>query len=121
MIERYFVKGARFNWAAPGAVASHPKDGAIVPTPSVMAPMFYVGLDGRLMAVSFQQGSNGTAIEPATPVPLFAPRIAGGATQAALRQQYVVSRDGQRFLINTPVVEEAVSPITLVLNWKPRP
>jgi hypothetical protein len=32
-------------------------------------------------------------------------------------QQYVVSRDGQRFFIST-VIEEALSPITLILNWK---
>jgi serine/threonine protein kinase len=82
--------------------------------------LFYVGLDGRLMAVSFQPGSDRKAVETAIPVPLFVPRIAGGVAQGGLRQQYVVSRDGQRFLINTPVVEEAVSPITLVLNWKVR-
>jgi Tol biopolymer transport system component len=82
--------------------------------------LFYVGLDGQLMAVSFQPGSDRKAVETATPVPLFVPRIAGGVVQGGLRQQYVVSRDGQRFLINTPVVEEAVSPITLVLNWKVR-
>jgi hypothetical protein len=35
------------------------------------------------------------------------------------KQQYVVSQDGQRFLVNvsTPVGELA-RPITLLLNWK---
>jgi hypothetical protein len=33
------------------------------------------------------------------------------------RQQYDVSLDGQRFLINVPVAEGSSSPITLVLNW----
>jgi hypothetical protein len=28
-----------------------------------------------------------------------------------------VSADGQRFLINSPVSEAAISPITVVLNW----
>jgi hypothetical protein len=37
---------------------------------------------------------------------------------AISRQQYVVSRDGLRFLIITG--EEGPSqPITLILNWKP--
>jgi hypothetical protein len=49
MIEQYFVKGARFNWAAPSAITTQPKDGAIVDTPSVTAPMFYVGLDEEVV------------------------------------------------------------------------
>jgi hypothetical protein len=48
-------------------------------------------------------------------VPLFTTRI-GGAVEGVARQQYVVSSDGQRFLMNT-VPEEAASPITLILNW----
>jgi len=31
---------------------------------------------------------------------------------------YAVSRDGQRFLINTPVPEASAS-IQIVVNWKP--
>jgi hypothetical protein len=49
MIERYFVKGARFNWAAPSAISTQPKDGAIVDSPQVTAPMFYVGLDDQVV------------------------------------------------------------------------
>ena len=49
MIERYFVKGARFSWAAPGANRSQPQDGEIVVTPPVTAPMFYVGLDEEIV------------------------------------------------------------------------
>jgi len=30
---------------------------------------------------------------------------------------YDVSRDGQRFLINTPVRQGNTSPMTVVLNW----
>jgi len=39
-------------------------------------------------------------------------------TAAGSFQAYVVSRDGQRFLVDT-VVEEPSNPITIVLNWKP--
>jgi hypothetical protein len=39
-------------------------------------------------------------------------------TQARINQRYMydVSADGQRFLVNT-LVEQAVQPITLVVNW----
>lgn len=49
MIERFFVKGARFQWAAPSAISTQPKDGAIVVSPGVTAPMFYVGLDDQIV------------------------------------------------------------------------
>ena len=49
MIERYFVKGACFSWAAPSAISTQPKDGAIVDSPRVTAPMFYVGLDDEVV------------------------------------------------------------------------
>lgn len=49
MIERYFVKGARYNWCAPSAITTQPKDGAIVDSPRVTAPMFYVGLDHQVV------------------------------------------------------------------------
>jgi hypothetical protein len=42
----------------------------------------------------------------------------GGAVQGTFLQQYDVSPDGQRFLMNT-ITEEAASPITVILNWNP--
>ena len=54
------------------------------------------------------------ALDPRTPIPLFVTSI-GGVTQGIYRQQYRVSADGRRFLMNT-VREE---PSTVVLNWKP--
>ena len=41
--------------------------------------------------------------------------------QAVSGQQYFVSPDGQRFLMNTLLEGAPASPITLILNWKPRP
>ena len=58
-------------------------------------------------------------VQIGSPTPLFTTRI-GGAVQAVIRQQYLVSRDGQRFLMNT-VPEQQTYPITLVLNWKAKP
>ncbi len=80
--------------------------------------LFYVALDGRLMAVPIRFASTGQSVEAGVPVPLFATRV-GGAVQATFRQQYMVSADGQRFLMNTVTGEGGVSPIGVVLNWKP--
>ncbi|MBI4472756.1 MAG: PD40 domain-containing protein, partial [Acidobacteria bacterium] len=81
--------------------------------------LFYIALDDRLMAAPLRFVSNGQAVETDAPVPLFATRV-GGAEQSNFGQQYNVSPDGQRFLMNT-VVEEAYSfPITVILNWKPK-
>jgi hypothetical protein len=44
---------------------------------------------------------------------LNGPNVATGFRAA----QYEVARDGQRFLMNMPIEEDAPSPITVVLNW----
>lgn len=82
--------------------------------------LFYVALDGRLMAVPIRVASHAGAPEIGTPITLFAPRLGGAVQQADYRHQYMVSRDGQRFLVAT-VTEEANAPITVILNWKPKP
>jgi hypothetical protein len=79
--------------------------------------LFYVALDGRLMAAPISIASDGHSLQPGTPVPLFMTHI-GGAVQGTNRHQYMVSADGQRFLMNT-ITEEATSPITLILNRNP--
>lgn len=76
-------------------------------------------MDDRLMAVSIAFGSKGGGLEPGAPVPLFATQV-GGAIQGASRQHYFVSADGERFLMNVVLDEATTSPITLILNWKPR-
>src|SRR4029077_8423609 len=81
--------------------------------------LFYIALDGRLMAVSIRLRSHDRVVEPGPPVPLFTTRV-GGALQGITRQQYVVSPDVHRFL-RTTVTEDAPSPITVILNWKPKP
>jgi eukaryotic-like serine/threonine-protein kinase len=80
--------------------------------------LFFIGLDGRLMAVPIRTGSSGE-IEAGSPSPLFATHI-GGAVQGIIRQQYTVAPDGQRFLMNTTEDTET-RPLTLVLNWTGAP
>jgi hypothetical protein len=77
-----------------------------------------VALDDRLMAVPIRLAPLGKTMEADAPVPLFVTHIGGAVSSFVTRQNYMVSPDGQRFLMNT-ITEEAASPITLILNWKP--
>ncbi len=83
--------------------------------------LFYVGLDGKLMAVPITRAEGGERLEAGTPVALFETRIAGGPILATgpLRHQYAVAPDGKKFLINVATEEAVTLPITLILDWKP--
>jgi serine/threonine protein kinase/Tol biopolymer transport system component len=82
--------------------------------------LFYIALDGRLMAVSTRTAAHSETFDAGAPVPLFRTRL-GGAVQAINRQQYIVSADGQRFLMNTLTEESGTSPLMVVLNWNAKP
>jgi len=79
--------------------------------------LYFIAPDGKLMAATVSASSDN--FETGTPAPLFPARIAGGVTNL-FRPQYAVSRDG-RFLINQLAEESTATPITLILNWKPKP
>jgi dipeptidyl aminopeptidase/acylaminoacyl peptidase len=79
--------------------------------------LFYITLDGQLVAVPVALSSSSRAFESGAAVPLFHARV--GAVQDISLPDYIVSPDGQRFLLDT-VVEEAAAPIVVILNWKPR-
>ena len=78
--------------------------------------LFYLGSDNRLMAVPVQLDTRGENVDVGTPVPLFPTRLAGEPRNDSARH-YMVSPDGQRFLLDT--LTEVSIPITVVLNWKP--
>jgi serine/threonine protein kinase len=82
--------------------------------------LFYIALDGRLMAVPirFAPDAQGVHIDPA--VPLFATHV-GGAVSGLERQQYMVSPDGQRFLMSVVPENANPSPIRVIQNWQLRP
>lgn len=75
--------------------------------------LFYLSSDGKIMAASVTAGAN---FDSGTPVALF---------QATPQQPvstdnlfvYDVSRDGQRFLIITPVKQPETQPMSVILNW----
>jgi hypothetical protein len=71
--------------------------------------LFYLGLDGKLMATPVQVAP---AFDPGIPVPLFEMRATGFSP-------YDVGADG-RFLVNTPNAAgaESSAPITVVVNWR---
>jgi serine/threonine protein kinase/Tol biopolymer transport system component len=75
--------------------------------------LFYLSLDGKMMAAPV---TTGVHFDAGTPAVLF---------QSTPRQPvlvydlfvYDVSRDGQRFLINTQVKQGDSAPMSIILNW----
>ena len=82
--------------------------------------LFYVALDGRLMAVPIRETLDGSAIERGTPVPLGAPLVPllfdGGAAlpSYAVAERWKPIPDDH---LPPPVIS---TPATLHLNWPPR-
>jgi len=72
--------------------------------------LFYLALDGTMMAVPIQASD---AMEPGIPQSLFQTGI---ATATVLRQ-FAVTEDGQRFLLLAPLPAESATAITVILNW----
>src|SRR5437660_1180380 len=71
--------------------------------------IFYVSLDSKMMATPVKLSPDGQSLETGTPVVLYPVRIAGGPLPGRNKQQYAVSSDGQRFLVNLAVDEGAAS------------
>ena len=81
--------------------------------------LFYMGLDERLMTVPIRYASNGHAVAPGAPVPLFTARV-GGALQSFPRFQYTVSSDDRFLMMLLATEDAALAPITVILNWAGR-
>jgi serine/threonine protein kinase len=87
-------------------------DGLMVRWRGDQKELYYLSRDGRLMAMPV---TNGSAPTFGSAIALFEPSLL--AFGPSVRQQYDVTHDGQRFLLNTPVEEPSESSITVVLNW----
>jgi serine/threonine protein kinase len=74
--------------------------------------LFYLAPDSRMMAVTVKTGAN---FDAGTPTALFQ---ANPRELVATSEQfsYDVSRDGQKFLINTQL-KTGMAPMSVVLNW----
>jgi eukaryotic-like serine/threonine-protein kinase len=73
--------------------------------------MFYLKGDNTVMSVDVNTSSS--EFRAGIPKPLFRPQI----VLLELRNNYVVSPDGQGFLMLAPAGEAKPAPITVVLNW----
>ena len=82
--------------------------------------LFYIALDGKLMAVPIQAAADGRSVTVGTPIALFTTRV-GRVINCCPNVEYVPSADGQRFLMNTVVQDAGGAPIRIILNWKARP
>jgi hypothetical protein len=78
--------------------------------------LFYLTPDAKLIAVPI--GGQGSTVD-GPPLMLFQTRLSGlGGVAGNVRPQYDVAAHG-RFLMNI-TTEETISPITVILNWKPK-
>ncbi len=75
--------------------------------------LFYISSSGKMMATPLTIGAN---FDAGTPVALFQTTPRQPVTNKDLFV-YGVSRDGQRFLINTQVKEAETEPMSVILNW----
>ena len=78
--------------------------------------LFYIGSDSGLRAVPIAPSADGRGLTVGTPSLLFRAPVYSGFTSNA-RIQYVVTADGQRFLINKATEGSTATPITVVSNW----
>jgi hypothetical protein len=78
--------------------------------------LFYIAPDGRLMAVPIRIAPNGQTVVPSTATALFATNL-----RPYKRQQYMVSSDGRSFVMNSVLEPTGAAPVTVILNWKPKP
>ena len=100
-IERLPRSGPRLVSAAGGSEPHWRRDGR---------ELFYLSADRRIMAVPI--GSDGL---PGVARPLFQTRVLFPGS--IFRMNYEPNADGTRFLINTPVEDAGLSPMTVVVNW----
>jgi Tol biopolymer transport system component/predicted Ser/Thr protein kinase len=75
------------------------------------AELFYVALDGKLMAVAVKTNAG---FEHSAPTPLFDIQLNDGLPNSF---DYLVSGDGQRFLVRTPARGTRTSPVMVMTNW----
>jgi hypothetical protein len=78
--------------------------------------LYYLASDGHIVAVSIT--ADRVTFEIGPPRPLFATQAAGLTLGILGGQQYAVTRDGQRFLVNELVQQESTTPIIAVVNWR---
>jgi hypothetical protein len=74
--------------------------------------LFYVSPDKKVMTLDVKGA--GATFERGVPRALFDLRV---SDLTGAQARFAVTADGQRFLVNNTIVENASSPIAVVLNW----
>lgn len=74
--------------------------------------MYYRSRDGKVMAVSVSLGAK---LEVGLPHMLF--QVRPDPLYPSLGSSYDVTRDGQRFIVNTSFENDRGSPISVIVNW----
>ena len=80
--------------------------------------LFYISPDRKLMSVSVQTDDD--IFRMGVPVSLFQTRLISNVASPSLweRNEYVVTANGQRFLMEAAAEEQEPSTITVILNWQ---
>ncbi|MSO30685.1 MAG: serine/threonine-protein kinase [Acidobacteria bacterium] len=79
--------------------------------------LFYIAADQQMMSVTI--GDDAGTLTASRPTPLFRTTVLGAPFQnGVVRNEYAVTRDGQRFLVNEPIEGAAAYAIRVVVNWR---
>jgi Tol biopolymer transport system component len=98
--------GAKWQVSTRGGVQPHwRRDGR---------ELFYLAPDRKIMSVEVKTA--GGVFEALAPKPLFEIRVSG-PMGSGVRNYYMPTADGQRFLVNVPVDTGTASPFVVTLNW----
>jgi Tol biopolymer transport system component len=101
-VQQFPGPGGKWQVSANGGVEPHwSADGKTI---------YYRAPGAKVMAASVQTGGTFTADVPR---PLFEATTQPGQR----RNSYLVTRDGQKFLVLSPLGKEKVAPLTVVLHW----
>lgn len=83
------------------------------------AELYYISLDGKLMAASMKPAADQQSLDAGTPVSLFVAGV-GSIAHPFPWDDYVASADGRRFLLSRFLRDKGGDlPLRVVLNWRP--
>jgi Tol biopolymer transport system component len=101
-VQQFPGPGGKWQVSAAGGIEPHwSADGKTI---------YFRSLDAKMMAASVDAGATFSA---GVPQALFDARFQPGQR----RNTYLVTRDGQKFLILAPVSKDRIAPINVVLHW----
>jgi hypothetical protein len=75
--------------------------------------LFYVSADRKIMSVPVK--TDGASFESGTPRTVFEAHII--LKEERPGNQYAVTSDGKRFLVNSALATAVASPISVLVNW----